>query len=439
MPYIHRKLESKITAYFQGNRPPYDTLLISGVRQCGKSTLLAHLFPPTAHLHINLALDAGLSDAIDATENFADFTFLMESRLNYKIGSGKTLIFDEAQLSKKLGGYVRFFKEKWRSQPVILTGSTLSTLFDGHPNPTGRVVEFTLRPFSFLEFLKALEKNALLERFKSWSIHRPFSETVHHEAIALLQEYLTVGGLPEVVLAYKEKMDHWLILSNIFSFYKRDFENKLGEKLTPLFSQCFLRIAAATGSPIKNASIVQSSSPGYKKVREVLTVLENWHQILRVDCETSKLSKIGSLTPKRYLFDQGIRTLQNPGRFPPDLLDAQNPKREEVGGILENFVLTEFLSTNPPLPPRSWAKTNQSGLVDFVFNTGKELSAVEVKAALSFNEKHLSPLRTYSKEYPSHRLVLANLDKGGTHKTPDGVVIDHVPVYAIDPFLEKNR
>jgi predicted AAA+ superfamily ATPase len=348
-------------------------------------------------------------------------------------------VIDEAQLSKKLGGYVRFFKEKWQKQRVILTGSTLSDLFKNHARPTGRVVEFILRPFNFYEFLTALNKQSLLEKLSTWTLAQKFSPPVHAEFIKTLQQYLLVGGLPAVALAYAKNQDYQTLLANIFSFYKRDFENKATDKLTNIFSQCFLRIAAATGSPIKNASIIQSSSPGYHKVAAVLATLDAWHQIIKVECEVSKLSKVGSLTPKRYIFDHGIRYLQNPARFKDmDLNQIQNLSRSEVGGILENFVLTELLSLGSALPIRSWSKTNQSGEVDFIYQNNTDVTAIEVKAAMKFNRKHLSGLLALHDFYPKTKLILTNLTAGGVSEMQHTKILN-IPVYALYRFLRESK
>lgn len=431
--YITRLLETELLDFISNQQEPFNTILLGGPRQCGKSTMLKHLFPPDRHIHINLAEESAFCDAIDTTQCFDDLTVLIESRYHTKIGSGRIIIFDEAQLSHKLGNYVRFFKENWKTQTVIITGSTLSNLFTHTEKPTGRVVEFVLRPFNFSEFLDALGQDSLRERLKNWTPEKPFSDTVHRELVTQLQSYLVVGGLPDVVLTYSRQGNHTKLLADIFAFYKRDFQSKLSsENLTSIFSQVFARIAASTGSEIKLSSIIASSSPGYRKLRDVLTIMEMWHQIIRVDYETYQLTKFGTTTPKRYLFDQGIRYLLNPSRFVGlDLLDSAHPKREEIGGLLENFVLTELISTNSPFAIRSWAKTHQSGMVDFLYNTEKDAFAIEVKAALSLDRKHFSALLSYHEVYPNTHLILVNLDKGGVYQTKEGATITSVPAYAI--------
>lgn len=438
MDYTPRIIEKKITSHFNKATPPYHCVLLGGARQTGKSTLLTHLFPIEKNLHINLALQSAFCDAMDQTKNFAEFTFLLETRFGFKTGSERVLIIDEAQLSSQLGGYVRFMKEKWQNQKVILTGSTLSHLFDKHNKPTGRVLEFVLRPFNFVEFLSALHQEKLLEALQNWSIEKTLDPLVHQEMINTLQIYLKVGGLPEVVTTHCNGGDYLQLLANIFAFYKRDFSDKLSDSLTAIFNQVFLRIAAATGAPINLSSIIASSSPGYRKLQDVLAILEQWHHIIRVDCETSKLSKIGTLTPKRYIFDHGIRFLQNPARFSHlDLLDTNDVKRQEVGGIIENFVLTELLSLNLDMPLRSWSKTHQSGFIDFILSWGTNKYAIEVKAALHFNSKYMGPLATYKSFAQESILVITSLDHGGIYKK-DNHTIYSVPVYALTTFLQKN-
>lgn len=433
MTYIKRFIEKDLSNWFKQTRPPYHCVLLSGARQCGKSTLLKHFFP--TGLHINLALEGGFTDAIDATAHFDDFTLLVENRFDFKTGSGRVLIIDEAQLSKKLGGYVRFFKEKWQTQQVILTGSTLSTLFDGHENPTGRVVEFTLRPFNFQEFLAATGREALLHKLKAWRLEKPLSETAHRETLTSLRDYLIVGGLPEVALTFKEGTDYQRLLGNIFALYKRDFNAQFSESDTAIFHQCFQRIAAATGSPIKNSSIIKSSSPGYTKVPRVLQTMEAWHLVLKVACETSELSRTATMVPKRYLFDHGIRYLQNPSRFAQiNLQETDDPRREEWGGLIENFVLTELVSLGSVLPIKSWSKTNQSGNVDFIYSHGQQTAAIEVKLTPRFNRKHLAGLLAYHDFYKKTPLCLANLDRGGIYKE-GRVPIMNVPIYALFGYL----
>lgn len=436
MPYIPRILEQHLTRYFADTKPPYRCVLIKGARQCGKSTMLERMFPKTRHTHINLLHESGFCHELDNTQKFEDMVFLLEKYFGFHPHPDRVLILDEAQASTRLGHYVRFFKETWKTQRVILTGSTLSELFDDHDNPVGRVDEFVLRPFNFIEFLTALNKSTLVEKLSAWRPDEPFSDTVHQECLNLAGQYLKVGGLPEVVLVYCSDGDYLRHLQNTFAYYKRDFANKTGDKLNSIFEQCFQRIAVATGSSVTLASIIKSSSPGYKKLPDILSLLESWHLLLKLPVETGKMSRVGTITPKRYVFDHGIRFLQNPARFSDiNLMDAHDPRRDELGGLIESFVLTEYLSTSPIIEPRTYSRTEQSGSVDFMLQHNNRLMGLEVKCAQKLNQKHLTTLEEFKNDFPGSEIILCNLDKGGYYKSFKGRDVVNIPAYAVYAYL----
>jgi predicted AAA+ superfamily ATPase len=445
MLYTPRDLETDIVRFWKDTTPPFNVLLLYGARQVGKSTLLEHLYPPSEHLHINLAREAGFAAAIDQTTAFDDFTFLLQSHFRFTPGEkpSRVLIIDEAQLSHKLGGYVRFMKESWPPQKVILTGSTLSTLFKNHEKPTGRVSEFVLRPFHFREFLTCLGETAAVSALDNWTPEKPLSEAVHVRLLELLETYMMVGGLPEAIDAYLTKKDFLKKLADIYAFYQRDFQHAVDERWNFIYGTIMLRLAASAGDAISLSSIIEASQPGYKQLPSLLHLLEDWHQILRVDGEIHKLSKVGTQTPKRYIFDLGIRHLQNPARFSQlRLQDSAFVKREDVGGIVETFVATELFSLGSPVSPRSWSFSHQSGNIDFVHLAGRQPIAIEVKSALKLNQKHLMGLISWQRHYPDGKLALTNLSRGGRQEvSQDGVKynVDVVPLYALRGYLSSKK
>ena len=445
MKYTPRDLESDLTKFWKDSPAPFNVLLLYGARQVGKSTLLEHLYPPAEHLHINLAREAGFTAAIDQTTSFDDFTFLLQSYFRFTPGKNpdRLLIIDEAQLSHKLGSYVRFMKEAWPPQKVILTGSTLSALFKNHEKPTGRVSEFVLRPFHFREVLACLGETSAVTAIEKWSPDQPLSDVVHTRLLDILETYMMVGGLPAAVNSHLAKRDFLKQLADIFAFYQRDFTQAVDERWNFIYGTIMLRLAASAGEAISLTSIIEANQPGYKKLPTLLQLLEDWHQILKVDGEIHKLSKVGTQTPKRYIFDLGIRHLQNPARFSRlRLQDSAFIKREDVGGIVETFVATELFSLGSPVSPRSWSFTHQSGNVDFVHLAGRQPIAIEVKAALKLNQKHLTGLTTWHAHYPDGKLVLANLSRGGIHKLSQDDAnshVDMVPLYALRVYLNSRK
>jgi predicted AAA+ superfamily ATPase len=155
-------------------------LIISGIRRCGKSTLLYQLFTdkyPGA-LYFNFE-DPRLYDF--ERNDFA--------RLDEIIGASKNqvLLFDEIQIIKDWERYVR--QKLDEGYKLIITGSNASLLSrELGTKLTGRHISKELFPFSYEEFClftKAKKsENSLLEYMKTGG----FPEFVRHKEDDILQQ-----------------------------------------------------------------------------------------------------------------------------------------------------------------------------------------------------------------------------------------------------------
>ena len=144
-------------------------LIISGVRRCGKSTLLLQIMekmPPEDFLYLNFEMPRLYNF------NISDFARL--DNIITKKGT-KTLFFDEIQYVDAWEIYVRQkLDEGYR---VIITGSNASLMSkELGTKLTGRHISQELFPFSFSEFLKFKNLKASAES---------------------LEKYITAGGFPE--------------------------------------------------------------------------------------------------------------------------------------------------------------------------------------------------------------------------------------------------
>ena len=155
--------------------------IITGLRRCGKSTLLLQLMQEkfTDILFLNF------EDIRLATFVQSDLVLLLNEIEKRKI---ETLFFDELQLVKGWEVFVnQLLREGYR---VFITGSNASLLsseFATHL--TGRHISKELFPFSFNEFLK----------LKNLSVNADS-----------LYEYLVTGGVPEF-----SKTNHTTLLSTL--------------------------------------------------------------------------------------------------------------------------------------------------------------------------------------------------------------------------------
>lgn len=152
-------------------------LIVSGVRRCGKSTLLHQLLKKkhTESLYINFD-DPRLYDF-----EISDFQKL--DQLISEAGN-KVLMFDEIQIIK---GWERYVRQKLdESFKIFVTGSNASLLSkELGTSLTGRHITTELFPFSFKEFC----------RFKDM-------EQNEHST----KEYMQLGGFPEYLKAPIEEI-----------------------------------------------------------------------------------------------------------------------------------------------------------------------------------------------------------------------------------------
>jgi len=102
----------------------------------------------------------------------------------------KFFFFDEIQNAPRWESFVRRLHDTQDAQ-IFLTGSSSHLLArELATSLRGRTISYEVFPLSFAEFL----------RFRGLQ-HEPYSATSDSRIAAALNEYLAIGGLPEVVLA----------------------------------------------------------------------------------------------------------------------------------------------------------------------------------------------------------------------------------------------
>src|SRR3990167_230467 len=198
-----RRDSEKTVKEFLTNRLEHSpVLLVQGARQVGKTFMVTSLLGERERvISINLERQPQAKLEIDSTRDFSEFTQWLETRHHFQDVTDWTIYIDEAQESEKLGSYIRFMKEEWRYTKTILSGSSMCKIFpDKQRVPVGRIQYLTLHPFSFREFLRCGEKDALLN--KAEEAEEQIPSFLHQQLLELYDEYLFVGGMPEVVKTY---------------------------------------------------------------------------------------------------------------------------------------------------------------------------------------------------------------------------------------------
>ncbi len=157
-------------------------LILTGIRRCGKSTLLKQLMRENLEwCYVNFE-DERLLDF-----RAQDFEMLNEVLIEY-YGPSKIYFFDEIQNVDKFETFVRRLQDAGKK--IIITGSNAVLLSkEFGTRLTGRHKAFEVYPFSFREFL-AFGKIS----FNDADFYAAEKKV---KLLGLFGEYLASGGLPE--------------------------------------------------------------------------------------------------------------------------------------------------------------------------------------------------------------------------------------------------
>lgn len=159
-------------------------IIISGIRRCGKSTLLRQIMNQTgSRCYFNFEDQRAMEFEVNDFEN-------LTSALEEAYGSCEIQFFDEIQ---NIQGWERFVrKSQDEGKKFVITGSNASLLSkELGTKLTGRHLTYELFPFSFTEFLRFKNKEPSAESFEEYLQDGGFPEYLNTHNIDLLQELLS--------------------------------------------------------------------------------------------------------------------------------------------------------------------------------------------------------------------------------------------------------
>ena len=305
-------------------------LILTGVRRCGKSTLLQQInktfTDPTLYLNFEDPRLAGF--------DIMDFNRLQEIITARGIN---ILFFDEIQNVEKWENFVRFrLDEGYR---VFITGSNASMLsMELGTKLTGRHISKELFPFSYNEYL-------------AFTGEEPNATSSGN--------YLRMGGFPEML---KTGMSE--VLMNSFNdLVIRDIAMRYHIKNTSALQQLAVWLVSNTGKPITGNSLRKLFSIGSSSsIMEYLSYFSNAYLFFFIS-RFSYSQKVQIVNPKKiYCIDNGLVTA-NSVTFSND-----------NGRLLENMVYMQLRRQSSEI--YYFAENKECDFV--VFERGKLKALVQV-------------------------------------------------------------
>ena len=201
-----RILESSLVKW--KNDSVHKPIILRGARQVGKTSLVRQFGKKNFRqlIEINLENQAQRQIFVGVLD-VGDFERRLALVRGERMEAGKLLFIDEIQELKEMMELLRFLAEERPSWHVIVTGSLLEAKMGGKWSvPVGRVDYRSLFPLTFFEFLEAMGKRKLLSDLQDLQMGEKYP--YHHLAMQVFEQYVLLGGMPEVVANFTEKQDY---------------------------------------------------------------------------------------------------------------------------------------------------------------------------------------------------------------------------------------
>ena len=389
---VKRQIQDPITSYI----PQREILIITGVRRCGKSSLMRLLCDDllsSEDILENNILYLNFEDERFVPFTVQDFEPLYEAFFELENPQGRNYMFlDEIQ---NINGWEKWLNRLYEFEniKIFVTGSNASLIGSEISTAlTGRNRQIAIWPFSFREFLAM--KGVLID---ARSIYKRQKKV---QIIRLFREYLELGGFPEVL-----KIGDTTLLEQ----YYKDI----------IYRDVIARYRIKNIKEIKELTLFLASNPGtiqsYKNMQKIIGV----RSLNTVKNYLEALNDV-YLFFSMDLFDYSLkRQIYNPSKIYCIDVALSNSISfrfsRNMGHIYENIVFLELLRRNKEI---YYWKSKKGKEVDFIVKEGLHITeARQVCFSLEdvkTRQRELQALAEVKDELRAERLTVITDDEEST-------------------------
>jgi len=368
--YLKRTLEPIVLKSCE----EFPVTVLTGPRQCGKTTLLKTLF---SQIYTYVSLEPPDIRAI-ASRDPRGFLARYVS----------PVIFDEIQYVPELLPYLKEIvdAERHRTGQYILTGSQNLQLIQGVTESlAGRAAILRLLPLSFREM------TGLPEAKFPWE-EETTSMPLDYQA--LWASFLR-GGFPEIALNKNRDFSLWQG-SYIQTYLERDV--RLLRQVGDLSQfQVFLRALAIRSAQLLSLSdLARDLGVAVNTIKAWISILEATYQIIILRPYFANAGKRLVKMPKIYFSDIGTLC------YLTGVRDVQQALAGPMSGaIMETAVVSEVYRriTHSGQEPVLYFWRTASGIeVDLLVDSGKNLIPIEIKSTATLNSNMAKSIEIFLKD-----------------------------------------
>lgn len=353
-------------------------VVISGLRQSGKSTLLQE----------EPALTAGRT-----FHTLDDFAILAAARANPDSLLTDRLTLDEVQRCPELLVAIkRRVDQRRRPGQFLLSGSAnLALLGQVADTLAGRAAYLALDPMTRREIRRTTETRPCLPRF----LDEPFAPS--GLATPVSETEVLLGGLPPTCLGELAGAREWF-RGYVQTYVERDVRQLAEIADLVAFRTLAELVALRTGQVMVTSSLARDAKLNAATTARYLGLLELSFLTRRLPAFLKNRSTRLIKSPKCYVTDSGLAA-HLAG------VNDLSPGRDELmrGALFETYVaqnLAGLLAAHVPDAQLSYWHEQGRHEVDFVIEVGRRVFAIEVKAASRWTDRDLSGMRAFLDRTP---------------------------------------
>ena len=322
MTYISRAIEKTFLAAVRD----FKVVLVTGPRQCGKTTMMK-----------KMAEDENRGRKYISLDDFATRKMAVESPNLFLQVYKPPVFIDEVQHAPQLFSYIKMYVDEYQ-QPgdIWLSGSQIFKLMENvQESLAGRVGILKMNTFSQAE-IEEVESSPFRPEI-DYLIAR--GENRKKIEMPELYERIFKGSLPDVVQHELSSRDR-LYSSYIATYIERDVREISGIIDSLKFYDFVTATAAHIGQIINFRTIADAAGISVQTAKEWMQILERLGIIFFLHPYTNNLLKRTISKPKLYFYDTGLAIYLT--RW-SDSITLMNGSFN--GAALENFVVSEIVKS----------------------------------------------------------------------------------------------
>lgn len=350
--YIHRHIEN---ALLQAAKE-FPSLVLTGARQTGKTTLLKTIFPDYKYVTFD--------DPIQRKIALDDPVFFLQQL-------GEKVIIDEIQYAPQVLSYIKMDIDKDRSKngKFILTGSQVFPLMSGlSESLAGRVALFELLGISFPEFypLKNISREETYKYILKGFYPDPLIHNVNH--IRYYQSYLQ-------------------------TYLERDIRQVTSVHDLKLFQDFLELLASRVGSLLNLNEISKECGVSFTTAKRWLSLLETTNIVYLLRPYHKNISKRVIKSPKLYFTDTGLLSY---------LLRCQSEKNliysPLAGSFFENLIVIEILKykyNNDGMFELYFYRDSHNNEIDIIVEFDDTIQLFEIKSSSTIRLEYTKTIQNH--------------------------------------------